>query len=128
MRSKFLKFWVKTLFNYYYPKKIFLKFWVKTFIYRFFPFRLGHLYRYYDPNYVHNRDKHPVRERHHGKGGWKNQWERTFQYRNYEDYKEYLTHQVQKFNEILKDAGGFTNLVIARYRLKFYQRFRHLYK
>ena len=55
---------------------MYLKFWVKTFIYDFFPGGYGYyryLHEFRDTGYVHDRDKHPVRNKHHGTGGWKEQ-------------------------------------------------------
>lgn len=108
---------------------VYLKFWFKTLLRRCLPsgsirFRSHH--KMYDPKYVHSRNKHPVRYKHHEQGGWKTQKEGNFHYRDYKDYDEYLTHQVQKFDEILKFGGGFTNRQIVEYRRKFYRRFRHL--
>ena len=108
---------------------MYLKFWFKTLLYRYCPFRFGYLRsldKVREPGYVYSRDKHPVRNKHHKKGGWKNQKQGNFQYRNYEGYEEYVTHQAQKFNEKLKVKGGFTNREIAAYRYRFYRRFRHL--
>ena len=106
-----------------------LKFWFKTLLYRYCPFRYGYLRRLYKhrvPNYIHSSDKHPVRNKHHKKGGWKEQKQGNLHYRDYENYDEYLDHQVQKFDEMLKIKGGFTNQAISNYRRKFYNRFRHL--
>lgn len=108
---------------------MYLKFWFKTLLHCFLPsgcrcFRSHH--KMYNPNYVHSRDKHPVRYKHHGQGGWKTHKEDGFHYRDYKDYDEYLTHQAQKFDEILKFEGGFTSRQIVEYRYKFYRRFRHL--
>jgi SAM-dependent methyltransferase len=104
-----------------------LKFWVKTYLYRFIPFHFGHLHKYKEPNFDFSRDKHPVRKKHHGSGGWKNQTQEDFLYRDYEDYEEYKTHQIQKFNEILR-YGYFSNRIIYAYRKKFYKTFRYLSK
>jgi len=93
------------------------------------PIRYGYyarLARYRDPDYVHDRDKHPVRHKHHGKAGWKSAHEGDFHYRDYADYEEYQTHQAQKFDEIIKIEGGFDNRSILGYRKTFYRRFRHL--
>jgi SAM-dependent methyltransferase len=108
---------------------MYLKFWFKTLLYRHCPFRFGYLRsldKVRDPGYVYSSDKHPVRNKHHKKGGWKEQKQGNFHYRDYENYEEYLSHQVQKFNEKLKVKGGFTNREIATYRYRFYHRFRHL--
>lgn len=106
-----------------------LKFWFKTALYRYVPGGYGyarHLRRFHDPNYLHSRDKHSVRNKHHAKGGWKTPKQEDFYYRNYKDYEEYVSHQKQKFHEILKIRGGFTNRAIAAYRYRFHRRFRHL--
>lgn len=106
-----------------------LKFRFKTALYRYMPGGYGYvriLRRLYDPNYLYSRDKHNVRNKHHAKGGWKEQNQGSFHYRDYKDYEEYISHQSQKFNEILKMRGGFTNQAIADYRCKFYRRFCHL--
>ncbi len=103
------------------------KFWLKTYLYRFIPFNIGHLHKYKEPNYDFSRDKHPVRKKHHGGGGWENQMQEDFHYRDYEDYEEYKIHQIQKFNEILK-IGYFSNRTIYFYRIKFYKTFYNLSK
>jgi SAM-dependent methyltransferase len=106
-----------------------LKFWFKTALYRYVPGGYGyarHLRRFHDPDYLHSRDKHSIRDKHHAKGDWNAQKQEDFYYRNYKDYEEYVSHQKQKFQEILKMRGGFTNLAIASYRYKFYRRFHHL--
>lgn len=106
-----------------------LKFWVKTALYRYVPGGYGyarHLRRFHDPDYLHSRDKHSIRDKHHAKGDWNAQKQEDFYYRNYKDYEEYVSHQKQKFQEILKIHGGFTNWAIASYRYKFYRRFHHL--
>ncbi len=108
---------------------MYLKFWLKTALYHYVPGGYGyvhHLRKFRDPNYIYSRDKHRVRDKHHRKGGWKDQKQGDFHYRDYKDYKEYLNHQAQKFNEMLKIRGGFTNRMISDYRRKFYRRFRHL--
>ena len=108
---------------------MYLKFWLKTALYHYVPGGYGyvhHLRKFRDPNYIYSRDKHRVRDKHHRKGGWKDQKQGDFHYRDYKDYEEYLNHQAQKFNEMLKIRGGFTNRMISDYRRKFYRRFRHL--
>lgn len=50
----------------------------------------------------------------------------AFTYRNYQDYDEYVTHQIQKWDEMLKLKGGLSNQAIAQRRMKFQRRFRHL--
>jgi SAM-dependent methyltransferase len=110
---------------------MYLKFWVKTALYCYVPGGYGyarHLHKFRDLNYVHSRDKHSVRDKHHAKGDdWKTQEQEDFYYRDYKDYEEYVSHQKQKFHEILKIRGGFTNRSIAIYRHRFYSRFRYLH-
>ena len=106
-----------------------LKFFVKTGLYRLTPGGFGpyrHLRRQRDPGYVHERDQHPIRRKHHHKEGWKSLVAGGVCYRDYADYEEYVTHQRLKFDEMLKLAGGFSNAVVADYRLKFYRRFRRV--
>ena len=108
---------------------MYLKFWFKTCLYYYVPGGYGyarHLHKFHDPDYIHNRDKHSIRDKHHAKSGWKEQNQGNLHYRDYKDYEEYVSHQEQKFDEILKIRGGFTNRIIADYRCRFYRRFRHL--
>jgi SAM-dependent methyltransferase len=84
------------------------------------------LRREQDPGYVYERDRHPVREKHHGGGGWKEGHAGDLHYRDYASYDEYVAHQQQKFTEMLKLQGGFTGRQILEYRERFYRRFRHL--
>lgn len=105
------------------------KYYLKNILYGLTPGGFGYmrtLKSYRKTDYDHERDKHPVRERHNGSEGWKNEEEAEVQHRNYADYNEYLTHQKQKLNEILSMRGGFTNRAIMTWRRRFYQRFRHL--
>jgi len=93
------------------------------------PFSYGYyrkLKNHRDTSYNHERDKHPVRTKHHDKEGWKPEFEGEVRYRDYTSYEEYITHQSQKFDEILKMSGGFSNKIILWYRKTFYKRFRHL--
>ncbi|MDD5063421.1 MAG: methyltransferase domain-containing protein [Phycisphaerae bacterium] len=106
-----------------------LKFWFKTVLYLYTPGGYGyvrHLRKFRDTSYVYSRDKHSVRNKHHAQSGWKEQSQGDFHYRDYKDYQEYVNHQGQKFNEILKMRGGFINEAIVAYRHRFYSRFRHL--
>ncbi|MFA5238585.1 MAG: methyltransferase domain-containing protein [Phycisphaerae bacterium] len=106
-----------------------LKFWIKTALYCYVPGGYGyarHLHKFRDRGYLHSRDKDSVRDKHHAKSGWKEQDQAGFHYRDYKDYQEYVNHQGQKFDEILKMRGGFTNRAIAAYRHRFYRRFSHL--
>ena len=107
------------------------KFWFKTALYRWVPGGYGyvrHLRRFRDPDYVFSRDRHSVREKHNltTSGCWQEQNQNDFHYRDYKDYQEYVDHQGQKFEEILKIRGGFTNRTITAYRCRFYRRFRYL--
>jgi SAM-dependent methyltransferase len=93
------------------------------------PFRYGHyrrLKKYRNPSFDFEHNKHPLREKHYGKEGWKPIHEGSLHYRDYSSYDEYVTHQTQKFNEILNLQGGFDNRVILGYRNNFYRRFRYL--
>ncbi len=97
-------------------------------LYRYTPGGFGDcrgLKAFKDSNYEFERDKHPVRTKHRGNHGWQ-QSSASIVYRDYKDYEEYVTHQKQKLDEVLKIQGGFDNRVISDYRRKFYSRFRHL--
>ncbi|MFH1081414.1 MAG: methyltransferase domain-containing protein [Pseudomonadota bacterium] len=101
---------------------------LKNLLLRILPGGYGYyrkLKNYRDPHYVHERDKHPVRYKHHGRGGWKED-RGEICYRDYASYDEYVTHQVQKWDEKLKIEGGFESKDILMYRRKFYRRFHHL--
>jgi len=114
----------KTLIPRFYPG-----FWIKTLLHFVTPGGFGYirkLRKMQDAAYVHERDKHEVRKKHHGEGGWKTEKDGDLLKRDYASYEEYLTHQKQKLEEILKMKGGFSNWDICEYRLKFYSRFRHL--
>lgn len=105
------------------------KYWINNLRYRIAPGSDRHLDRLHhqlDPSYLHERDKHPIRSKHHAGGGWKAEKQEGLLYRDYASYEEYLTHQEQKFTEMLKAKGGFTGREILEYRQRFYRRFRHL--
>ncbi|MCG8526325.1 MAG: class I SAM-dependent methyltransferase [Opitutales bacterium] len=106
-----------------------LKYWLKTKLYQFTPGGWGY-YRYLrslkKEDYEHERDKHEVRRKHYGEEGWKDEKSEGLTYRSYDSYEEYVTHQVQKFDEILKMGVGYTNDVVGLYRKRFFRRFRHL--
>jgi SAM-dependent methyltransferase len=107
------------------------KFWAKTFLHLVTPGGFGYIRALRagrDVTYVHERDKHEVRHKHHGGGGWKTEKEGGLQRRDYASYQEYLTHQKLKLEEMVKMKGGFSNFDIFDYRLKFYARFRVLKK
>ena len=104
-------------------------FFVKTVLYRYTPRGFGYyrlLRSKIDPSFRFDRDKHPVRQKHHGKGGWKDEKTGAFHYRDYSDYQEYLDHQKSKWDEVLSVGGGHSSQAIAEYRFKFLRRFRHL--
>jgi len=106
-----------------------LKFWGKSIIYYLYPGGYGQyrrLNKYRESDYDHNLHKHPVRNKHELKQGWKDERDAGIRYREYATYEEYVTHQKQKFDEILKIKGGFSGRQLMSYRLKFYQRFRVL--
>src|SRR5688572_21496696 len=109
--------------NFFYPK-----YYVKTVLYGLVPGGFGYyryLRQYQNPEYNHERDKHPVRTRHNSRSGWKETNGELHQ-RAYENYNEYRTHQVQKYEEILQTHGGFGNYTIVSWRQKFFRRFQHL--
>lgn len=104
-------------------------FWLRQPFYRWTPGGFGHyrrLRRYADPNFVFDRDKHPLREKHHDAEGLKPPDKEGFVHREYGSYEEYIEHQRQKLDEILKIGRGFSNQDVAEARLRFYRRFRHL--
>jgi len=88
--------------------------------------RYRKLRRHADPNYVHDRDKHPLRNKHHGAEGWQSREVDGLTYRDYGDYDQYVTHQRQKLLEILKAHGGFSTKVVLRQRYDFWRRFQSL--
>ena len=103
------------------------KFWVKTFLHLVIPGGFGYIRKLRagrDASYVHERDKHEVRHKHHGGGGWTTKSEGGLVKRDYASYDEYLTHQKLKLDEMVKMKGGFSNFDIFDYRVKFYVRFR----
>ncbi len=106
------------------------KFWAKTFAHLLTPGGYGYIRKLRqgrDTSYDHERDKHPVRRKHHGKGGWKEEVAGDgLRKRDYGSYEEYLTHQKLKLEELVKIKGGFSNFDIFDYRVKFYTRFRNL--
>ncbi len=106
-----------------------LKFWIKTALHRLVPGGYGYikeLRKGKSSTYNHKKDKHPVRNKHHGQGGWKGEDQSDLNYRDYSDYDEYLTHQSLKLDELIKIKGGFSNKDIFDYRLRFYRRFKYL--
>jgi hypothetical protein len=105
------------------------RFWGKSAAHRLMPGGLGHyrdLRRLEDPSYDHERDKHPVRRKHYETHGWRDEVEDGLHRRDYEDYGEYLVHQQQKLDEVLKLGGFFSNRSVFASRIRFYRRFRHL--
>ena len=107
------------------------KFWIKTFLHLVTPGGFGYIRKLRagrDRSYVHERDKHQVRHKHHGGGGWKTENEGGLLKRDYASYDEYLTHQKLKLDEMVKMKGGFSNFDIFDFRLKFYVRFRQIAK
>lgn len=109
--------------------RIYPKFWVKTALHLLTPGGFGYIRTLRagkDESYNHERDKHEVRHKHHGQGGWKEGEEGGLRRRDYATYDEYVTHQKLKLEEMVKIKGGFSNFDIFDYRLKFYVRFRNL--
>lgn len=105
-----------------------LRFYIKSALYLLVPGGYGYcrtLHQQRDPGYNHERDKHPLRYKHHSTAGWRQDRE-IITYRDYADYDEYVDHQRLKFDEMLKAKSGFDNRTVFAYRMKFYRRFRHL--
>ncbi len=103
-----------------------LQFWANTARQYFFP-RSPVVEQAADPNYNVHRDRHPVREKHNAKTGWQTTPDAEgLLRRDYATYEEYVLHQQQKLDELLKVKGGFSRDNILSYRLTFYARFRHL--
>jgi SAM-dependent methyltransferase len=104
-------------------------FWLVHPLYRWTPGGFGYyrkLRRQADPGYVYERDKHPVRSKHHGAERLLEADEQGFVRRDYDSYEEYVEHQRQKLREILLIGHGFSNRSVAEARLRFYRRFRQL--
>jgi len=104
-------------------------FWLRQPLYRWTPGGFGYyrkLRRCADPDYVHERDKRPVRAKHHDAEGLLPPDAEGFVHRDYESYEEYVEHQRQKLDEILRIGHGFTNAAVSEARSRFYRRFRHL--
>lgn len=104
-------------------------FWLSHPLYRLVPGGFGHyrtLRKSADPGYVFERDKHPVRRKHFGAARLQPPDAEGIVHREYDSYAEYTEHQRQKFEEMLRIGGGFSNRVVAEARLRFYRRFRHL--
>ena len=109
---------------------IYPKYWWKSQLYGRFPGGWG-MYRklrhHRKPDYVHERDKHPVRHKHHGGGGWQDSSrEDGFHYRDYANYEEYLEHQKVKYDELLQRGMAFSPATVHSYRRRFFSRFRYL--
>lgn len=103
-----------------------LSYHLKTLLYGIIPGGIGHhrfLHQYRDRDYNHARDMHPVRLHHNRQKGWSAHGRLRRDYRNYE---EYVVHQAQKFNEILRMRGGFPSRTIVTWRRRFFARFKHL--
>jgi hypothetical protein len=104
-------------------------FWAKSAAYRLTPGGFGYnrkLRLLADPTYDHERDKHPVRRKHYATHGWRETAEGEVRRRDYADYDEYVVHQRQKLDEVLKLGGFFSNRAVFANRMRFYRRFRHL--
>ncbi len=97
-----------------------LKFWTKTFLYLYTPGGYGyyrHIRQYQEDNYVQT----PGMEI-----DWKGYPPENVQYRNYENYDEYVKHQKQKFDMILKKGESFRNCSLLGFRYLYYRRFKYL--
>lgn len=99
-------------------------FHLKTALYGVTPGGFGQyrkLRSYKDSSYIHDLHKHPVRNLHNSTRGWGKNHKRT-----YRSYSEYVTHQEQKYREIIRKYGGFSNITIVQFRRRFYRRFKNL--
>lgn len=107
-----------------------MRFWLKTALYRWTPGGYGRyrlLRRLKDPAYDHARDRHRVRELHNATTGWSTTVSDGLRTRRYGSYDEYVTHQRQKLEEILKVGGELlANRVVSAHRVRFFRRFRIL--
>lgn len=107
-----------------------LRFRWKSLLHRWTPGGYGYMRRLRDakdPGFDLARDRHPVRLRHSGEEGWQPEpGDDGLRRRAYRDYDEYVVHQRQKFDEVLKLSGGFSNATVATWRAKYYRRFRRL--
>lgn len=107
---------------------MFARFWLKTALYRYTPGGFGYyrrLRRYRDPSA--EAELHEVRHRHNAASGWGEARADGLRTRDYASYDEYVTHQRQKLDEMLRRKTALTeNGVVASYRRKFFRRFRHL--
>jgi SAM-dependent methyltransferase len=106
-------------------------FWLRQPLYRWTPGGFGYyrkLRHYADPGYDYERDKHPVRAKHHDAQGLLAPDDEGFVRRDYGSYEEYVEHQRQKLDEILRIGRGFSNAAVTEARSRFYRRFRHLVK
>ena len=103
-------------------------YWLRAPLFRWTPGGFGYyrrLRRFENPTYDWERDRHPVRAKHHGAEGL-GEPTRGFVTREYADYAEYVVHQRQKLDEMLLSGTAFPNATVAAYRRRFYRRFRHL--
>ena len=99
---------------------------VKTLGYAFIPFAFPRVRRARaEKRKTVEAERNPVLTRHNSKMGWQADTTGPFRFRTYADYSEYLTHQTQKYLEIL-DQGGLPVRAIVYYRLKFFDRFRRV--
>lgn len=78
-----------------------------------------------DPNFKWESSKRSLLEKYDDKS-WKNSKGGNVRYRDYSSYDEYRTHQVQKFDAIIKTIGGLSSRDIRDSRSRFYRRFRHM--
>lgn len=106
---------------------MYLKFWIKTIYYYYFPYRIGHLEKFKDPNSELD-DEIGSAQNDNDIPDWEETEADDLVYRRYDDYDEYKKHQGRKYAGIIKKDGGFTKRTIANFRKRFFRRFRHLPK
>ena len=105
-----------------------LPFWARTPLYRWTPGGFGYyrtLRRLQDATYDDIRDRHPVRLKHRGAQALQEPDAEGLVKRDYDTYSEYVLHQRQKLDAMLK-VGAFANREVADMRRRFYRRFRVL--
>lgn len=104
---------------------------LKNLLLYFFPFSYGHYRKFrsmIDESYIHERDKHQIRNKHFGSEGWMDNVSSEIRYRDYSNYEEYLIHQKLKWDEMLKSQGGASPRLVLEFRRKFYRRFGILHR
>jgi SAM-dependent methyltransferase len=107
---------VRCLFQTLYLFVIAPKFSAKTFLHRIYPGGYGYMNKLRtEANNIHAPDCETVIGKLIRKNG-------------YESYEQYISHQSSKLDAILYKHGGFSSLLIMRWRLVFFTHFKPLMK